>query len=69
MTDLGRQLHIARTNKGLTMVELAEKVGVTQPMISRFEKGTKKPGVELLRDIADVLEVSIDYLLSRESIA
>lgn len=52
-----------RLEKGMTQKDLANKVGCTQIDISRYELGTHKPSVQRLKDIADVLNVSMEDLL------
>ena len=49
----------------LTQRDFAQKLGITQPSYIRYENGTSQPTLETLVTIADVLEVSIDYLLGR----
>lgn len=59
---VAERLKAARRQKGLTQVELAEKSGVLQSVISRVEFGDKltiKQGVKL----AEALEVGIDWLM------
>jgi transcriptional regulator with XRE-family HTH domain len=56
--DLGQALRTLRADKGLTAVELAERVGVTQTAISRYEVGTRRPSPETLERIADALGAS-----------
>lgn len=50
---------------GLTQRVFADKLGITQPSYTRYEKGTSQPTLKTLVAIADVLDVSIDYLLGR----
>lgn len=61
---LGQRIAKAREEKELTQIDLAGKVGVTAAMISMIESGYKVPGVFTLREIAKVLEVSVDSLLA-----
>lgn len=56
----------ARESEGLSQEKFAERIGVTQQMISKYENGTKLPSISTLTDIADVLDCSTDYLLDRE---
>ena len=51
-----------RKSLGLTQVQLAEKLGVSEVMLNRIERGKSSPGVELLYSLADVLGVSADNL-------
>lgn len=52
---------------GLLQKELAEKLGVETRQISRLETGYNEPNLSQLIKIADFFEVSVDYLLGRES--
>lgn len=62
----GNRLKQLRKEKGLTQQALGDSVHVTKVSICCYEKGTRTPNVDTLFDLADRLDVSIDYLLSRE---
>ncbi len=53
------QLHFKRKLKGLNQKELADLVGCSDKSISNFESLTKKPSLELLKKICQVLEIEI----------
>ena len=59
---------IARRRKeiGLTQKELAERLGVTNKAVSKWETGGGMPDVSVLETLAGVLEVSVDELLRGE---
>ena len=57
----------ARIKAGLTTVQLAQKMGVTQAAVSHWDAGKKVPGTETLYKLADLYGVTIDYLLGRSS--
>lgn len=57
------KLEIIRKQKGLTQLELAERVGVTQPHISNMEKGDRDIDIEMLVRIAHALGVKAYELL------
>lgn len=63
---LGANIAARRVACGLDQSELAERVKVSSPMMSRIESGSRPPSVNLLVDIADVLDASTDKLLGRE---
>lgn len=63
---LADKLKEARKNAGLTQVELAEKLCVSRQAITKWESGKGIPDVENLKNIANVLSVSIDFLLDDE---
>lgn len=66
MTIFTERLKELRLKKGLTQTELGEKVGVTKQTIINYEKGTTEPSFENLIKLADLLEVSLDWLFGRE---
>ena len=49
--------------KNLTQVELAEKIGITNVTISRYLSGERKPRVEIVAKLANVLGTTVDFLL------
>ncbi|MBR0351693.1 MAG: helix-turn-helix transcriptional regulator [Oscillospiraceae bacterium] len=57
-----------RERKGLTMTELAEKVGCTPSALSNYELGKREPKQELLIRIAEALDTNVDALLGREQV-
>ena len=48
-----------RKEKGLSQGKLAELVQVSQPFIAEIESGRKKPSVDVLLRICEVLEISM----------
>ena len=54
-----------RRKRGLTQEELAHKLKATKGTISNYENGHSTPSNEMLRDLANVLNTSTDYLLGR----
>jgi transcriptional regulator with XRE-family HTH domain len=61
--SIGANLKRLRTDKGMSQVELAGAVNVTQSMIAQIERGTKALTMELGREISETLGVSINELL------
>ena len=49
----------------LTQREMAQKLHITQPSYIRYENGNSEPTLENLALLADILDVSVDYLLGR----
>ena len=54
---LGTQIKEARESAGLTQAELATHVDVSRQMVSRYEAGQDAPAVDVLVEIARVLEI------------
>lgn len=55
-------LKAARLSKGLTQLELAQKVGVVRETVSLWESGTNRVNSEMLVRLSEVLECSVDFL-------
>ena len=62
--EFSERLKDLRKQAGLTQVEVAEKLGISQPAYASWECGSKKPTQENLVKIAQILNVSVDYLVS-----
>ncbi len=63
--SVGKRLRECRLGLGYTQAEVAELMGVKQPVYQRFEKGTFECNYIQLVKLADIYDVSIDYLLGR----
>ena len=55
-----------RKKSKLTQAELAERLNYSDKAISKWERGESIPDVAVLKQLADLFHVSVDYLLSRE---
>ena len=64
--DLFRQIKGPKKRKKLTQKELAEQIGIKQNSYSDWENGKTEPSFENLIKLADLLEVSLDWLFGRE---
>ena len=53
-----------RKSLGMTQHQLADKLNVSFQAISKWENGTTYPNIEILRDLAIVLDVSVDEILA-----
>lgn len=62
-TSLPTKLAFLRKQKGLTQMELAEKLNVSRQAISRWEVGAAVPSTDNLKVLGDLYGVSVDYLL------
>lgn len=61
--EFSERLKKLRKDAGLTQVDVAEKLGVSQPAYASWERGIKKPTQENLVKLSKILYVSVDYLL------
>ena len=60
---LGMMIAELRKGKGLTQLELAEKIGVTDKAVSKWERDLSCPDINSLPNLADILGVSVDELM------
>lgn len=60
-----KRLKNLREDNDLTQEELASKLNLTQRAYSHYENGNRDIPLEVLIKIADIFEVSVDYLLER----
>ena len=61
--EFSERLKDVRKQAGLTQVDVAEKLGISQPAYASWERGVKKPTQDNLVKIAKILNVSVDYLV------
>lgn len=57
--SIGENIRRLREGQNLCQEELADMLGVSRPMISQIERGTKIPSLLLGRDIAETLHCSL----------
>lgn len=67
--SVGQRIKAAREQAGITQVELGEKIGVSGVAIMRYEKGTREPRLQQLRQIAQALDADVVYLISGQTSA
>jgi len=56
----------ARRVKDLTQKDLAKKIGLTTSAISNYETGVSQPSVDILKEIARILDTSVEYLIGTQ---
>jgi transcriptional regulator with XRE-family HTH domain len=61
--DLGLRLAQLRRERGYTQIELANKVGTTQTVVSDYERGKLRPHPDMLVRLAAAFAVSTDVIL------
>lgn len=59
-------LLIARKAKGMTQEEVADLLGVHRTTYNRYEKGLRAPDLETVTKLAELFEVTTDYLLGNK---
>lgn len=63
MSKFGERLKQLRTERGLTQIELSEKVNINYSTLSDYERGERKdPYISTIRTLANFFGVSIGYM-------
>ena len=62
VTSLGEYLHEQRVNAELSLRQLAEQTGVSNPYLSQIERGLRRPSAEVLQQLAKALRISAEQL-------
>ena len=63
---IGKFIAECRKNKNLTQSLLAEKLGITDKAVSKWERGLAMPDVSIMIELCDILEISVNELLKGE---
>ncbi|MBS5281440.1 MAG: helix-turn-helix transcriptional regulator [Butyricicoccus pullicaecorum] len=63
---LGVRLRRLRISQGLKQSSVAKSVGVKNGTISAYENGIRTPSFVILAKLAEVYDVSVDYLVGNE---
>lgn len=63
--DLGAYIRQQRRNAQISLRQLAEKAGVSNPYLSQIERGLRKPSADVLRQVADALRIATPVMFRR----
>lgn len=66
--EFSERLKNLRKDAGFTQVDVANKLGISQPAYASWERGVKKPTQDNLVKIAQILNVSVDYLVGNSEV-
>ena len=65
---IGRFIADCRKQARLTQMQLAEKLGITDKAVSKWERGVAMPDTSIMLELCDILGISVNELLSGEKI-
>jgi transcriptional regulator with XRE-family HTH domain len=65
---VGKQIKKARRAKTLSQKQLAEKVGISRMMISRYEVGSSEVPIERLQKISTILDKPVSFFFGEEQV-
>ena len=63
---IAKNIQKLRQEKGMTQLELAEKLNYSDKSVSKWERGESLPDIVVLKSVADLFEVTLDYLVEEE---
>ena len=66
---IGKFIADCRKRKNLTQMQLAEKLGITDKAVSKWERGVAMPDTSIMLELCDILCISVNELLSGEKIS
>ncbi len=62
--NIAKNISRLRTANGMTQIDLAEKLNYSDKAVSKWERAESVPDISVLKDIADLFGVSLDYLVN-----
>ena len=63
---IGKFIAGCRKQKNLSQLQLAERLGITDKAISKWERGISKPSSSIMLELCDILDISVNELLNGE---
>ena len=63
---IAKNISSLRQKKGLTQLELAERLNYSDKAVSKWERADSMPDISVLVELADLFEVPLDYLVRSE---
>ncbi|MDH5399544.1 MAG: helix-turn-helix domain-containing protein [Cyclobacteriaceae bacterium] len=66
--DFGSIVVELRKQKGISQTDLAARLGIHKNVLGRYERNEVVPSIEIARNIADILDVSLDYLSGKTDV-
>lgn len=69
MGEIGRKIRTFRNEAGISQSELARESGMSRSAICRYEAGEREPGLDILQQIADALNIPVtEFILDHSEI-
>jgi transcriptional regulator with XRE-family HTH domain len=66
--DFGTIVVELRKQKGISQTDFAGQLGIHKNVLGRYERNEVLPSIEIARKIADILDVSLDYLTGKADV-
>lgn len=68
MATYSERIKELRKNKHLSQLDLADKLGVNKVTVSQYERGVRRPNIDVVAALCDIFNVSTDYLLGEDDV-
>ncbi|UHA75530.1 helix-turn-helix domain-containing protein [Paenibacillus sp. 481] len=65
---LSQRMEQERLKRGWTQDDVASRISVSRSAYSNYENGNRKPDIDMVKEIARLYEVSIDYLTCNDAV-
>lgn len=62
------RLRQLREKRGIRRSVLGQRCGLSKNIIGQYERGEKEPSIRTLIELADIFDVTVDFLIGREKI-
>ncbi len=69
MINIGERIALLRKQKGWSQAQLANHIDASREAIGKYERSEAAPSVDTAKKIADVLDVTLDYLVDDTALA
>jgi transcriptional regulator with XRE-family HTH domain len=66
--DFGNLVSELRKQKGISQTDLATRLAIHKNVLGRYERNEVFPSIDIARKIADILDVSLDYLTGKDDV-
>ena len=63
---IGKFIAECRKQKNISQLQLAERLGITDKAISKWERGISKPNTSIMLELCEILGISVNELLNGE---
>jgi transcriptional regulator with XRE-family HTH domain len=64
--DCSKRIKSLRKEAKISQTELASLLGVSKQTVSNYETGMRKPGLGIVIKVANIFNVSVDYIIGRD---
>lgn len=65
--DIGNRIRTLRKENDMTSVDLAQRIQISQPYLSKLEQGKQSISVDILINICNVFEITLEQFFSEEA--